>query len=115
MKKFISDTFYKKNELALLKNSINFLIEFLFKKFTEYFKNLYLQEISKQKDHLIDIIKSNNIKIQDQIKKYNEIMENHSQKIEEISTPIEKKDLNIAETIKELRNSDSDSNSEEND
>ena len=42
LKKFISDTFYKKNELALLKNSINFLIEFLFKKFTEYFKNLYL-------------------------------------------------------------------------
>ena len=115
LKKFISDTFYKKNELTLLKNSIIFLIELLFKKFTEYFKNLYLQEISKQKDHLIDIIKSNNIKIQDQIKKYNEIMENDSQKVEEISAPIEKKDLSIVETIKKLRNSDSESNSEEND
>jgi hypothetical protein len=42
-------------------------------------------------------------------------MENDSQKVEEISAPIEKKDLNIAETIKELRNSDSESSSEEND
>ena len=116
LKKYISDTFYNKIELSLLKNSINFLIDLLFKKFTEYFKNLYLQEISKQdiKNHILDIIKFNNIKVQEQIKKYNEIMKNDNKKIEEISVPIEKKDLSISKDIQNLRDSDSDNSENEN-
>ena len=88
----------------------------MFKKFTEYFKNLYLKEISKQdiKNHILDIIKFNSIKVQEQIKKYNEIMKNDNKKVEEISVPIEKKDLSISENIQNLRNSDSDSDSREN-
>ena len=116
LKKYISDTFYNKIELSLLKNSINFLIDLFLKKITEYFKNLYLQEISKQdiKNHILDIIKFNNIKVQEQIKKYNEIMKNDNKKIEEISVPIEKKDLSISKDIQNLRDLDSDNSENEN-
>ena len=110
LKKNMNDSFSKKIELTLIKNSFIFLIHLLIYNIKQYFTDLYFQEISKQevKSHVLEVIKISLDKIDEEIKNYNKLMEENKKNNEEISNSIDKEQLIIQDDVDSLINDSED-------
>ena len=103
LKKYMIENIFKKLELILLKKSCYFLINDLVRIFGEYFIGLYTKEISSPeiKNKILEIVSFNNVKLQEEINNYNNLIKSNKQKEEE-NLNIDEEELEIDEDINDL-------------